>query len=233
MVAFSSKNLLIFMGQRPDAYTILASQNQLSPLVKQSNVPLFEHIAGAADTEFTQFLKKVLTGQLPFDNGFADAVYIETNGHPYLTVNLMVDFCDWMIVNKYSIDRTLLDATEFNAFAAQRLTIASLKRSSHYKFFLDMLGKYASEQGRRDEPWLSVITRVLQEIAKRHPKNFACTANSFEQLAEPLARSIGMTVSALETSGKISNFLEAKDGFIKPGVRLMARLAAATTLPIN
>jgi hypothetical protein len=212
---------------------ILPAQNQLSPLVKQSNVPLFEHIKGATTTEFTLFLKRVLTEQLPFDSAFSDAVYVETSGHPYLTVNMMVDFCDWMIEKNYSANRTALEASDFQSFVTDRLNVESLKRSSHYKFFVNMLGQYASEQGRRDEPWLSVITRVLQEIARKRPGNFTCTANIFQDLAEPLASSIHMTVGALETSGKVSNFLESKDGHIKPGVRLMARLAAATKLPIN
>ena len=221
------------MGQRPDAYLILPAQNQLSPLVKQYNVPLFEHIEGATGTEFTQFLRRVLTDRLPFDAGFSDAVFGETSGHPYLTVNLMVDFCDWMITNNYRINGTPLESSQFVNFVKARLTSAALKRSPYYKFFRDMLSQYASERGRIDEPWLSAITRVLQEIARKHPKAFACAINSFEQLAAPHIVSSGMTAGGLETSGTMSNFLQCKGGLIMPGVRLMARLAGAAAPQIN
>ena len=233
MVGFAAKNLLIFMGQRPDAYLILPAQNQLSPLVRQHNVPLFEHISGAQGTEFTQLLRRILTDRLTFDSGFSDSVFAETSGHPYLTVNLMVDFCDWMITNHYPLNGTPLDSSRFDNFVKARLTTAALKRSPHYKFFRDMLGQYASERGRIDEPWLSAITRVLQEIARKHPRAFTCTVNGFETLAAPLVGSSGMTVSALETSGTQSNFLQYRDGQIMPGVRLMARLAAAVAPQIN
>ena len=92
MVAFSTSNLLVFLGQRPDAHAILMSQNQLSPLVRQDSFPLFEHTDGSTTSEFAQFLEKVLSG-LSMSAGFINSVYAETSGHPYLTVNLMTDFC--------------------------------------------------------------------------------------------------------------------------------------------
>lgn len=103
MVDFATRNLLIFMGQRPDAYLVLSAQNQLSPLVQQYRFPLFDHVNNARDTEFTQLLSYVLSDRLPFDASFATAVFEETSGHPYLTVNLMVDFCDWLIGTKFRI----------------------------------------------------------------------------------------------------------------------------------
>lgn len=234
MVAFASKNLLIFMGQRPDAHLILSAQNQLSPLVRQYNFPLFEHHMGAIDTEFTQLLRRVLQEEsLPFERSFSDAVYGETSGHPYLTVNLMVDFCDWLIATGFKPSTAPLDATQFENFTRDRLTPAALQRSPHYVFFHGMLAEYSSERGRDREPWLSAITNVLQEIAKKHPKIFTCSVNNFNQIAANYLHAIKMTPERFLASAAMSNFLQDKGGQVKPGVRLMARLAASVTPKIN
>ncbi|WP_423761202.1 hypothetical protein [Burkholderia sp. NLJ2] len=233
MVAFAAKNLLIFMGQRPDAHLILSAQNQLSPLVRQYNFPLFEHHAGAADTEFTQLLRRVLQEPLPFDPSFSDAIYEETNGHPYLTVNLMIDFCDWLISTGFKPGGAPLGAGQFANFTKDRLTLAALQRSPHYAFFHGMLAEYSSERGRTKEPWLSAITNVLQEMARKHPKVFACSVNSFNLIAAPYGQGIRMTPQRFLASASMSNFLRDHGGQVTPGVRLMARLAASVTPRIN
>ena len=233
MVAFASKNLLIFMGQRPDAHLVLSAQNQLSPLVRQYNFPLFEHHTGAIDTEFTQLLRRVLQEPLPFDPSFSDAVYEETSGHPYLTVNLMVDFCDWLISTGFKLGIAPLDASQFANFTKDRLTPAALERSPHYVFFHGMLSEYSSERGRAREPWLSAITNVLQEIAKKHPKIFTCSVNIFNQIAAPYGDTLQMAPQRFLASASMSNFLLDQGGQVKPGVRLMARLAASVKPRIN
>jgi hypothetical protein len=233
MVGFATKNLLIFMGQRPDAYQILSAQNQLSPLVRQYNFPLFGHIHGAFETEFTQLLKRILTEKLPFDPSFSDSVYDETSGHPYLTVNLMVDFCDWLITNDHRLNVEILESHHFVSFSKDRLVPAKLKRSPRYEFFNHMLAEYLSESGRTTEPWLSAITSILQEIARNHPIAFACTLSSFETLASPYGAATRMTPSRLLASGSLANFLLDKGGRVKPGVRLLARLAGSAAPNIN
>lgn len=233
MVAFAAKNLLVFMGQRPDAHLILSSQNQLSPLVRQYNFPLFEHYEGATDTEFTQLLRRVLQEHLQFDASFSDAVYEETNGHPYLTVNLMVDFCDWLIDTGFKTGGSPLGSDQFANFTKDRLTLAVLQRSPHYVFFHGMLAEYSSERGRSREPWLAAITNVLQEMARKHPKVFACSINSFNLIAAPYGPGIRMTPERFLASASMSNFLRDQGGQVKPGVRLMARLAASVTPRIN
>jgi len=183
MVDFATRNLLILMGQRPDAYLVLSTQNQLSPLVRQLSFPLFEHVDGASDTEFSQLLAYVLGEKLPFDTSFAAAVYEETSGHPYLTVNLMVDFCNWLIVNRYRIGATTLIGQQFADFARDRLAAPAIKRSPHYEFFHGQMAEYLSEQAREDEPWLWAIANILKSLATKHPRNFTCAVNSYEQWA--------------------------------------------------
>lgn len=233
MVDFATRNLLIFMGQRPDAYLVLSAQNQLSPLVRQLSFPLFEHVDGAPDTEFSQLLAYVLGEKLPFDTSFAAAVYDETSGHPYLTVNLMVDFCDWLIGNRYRLGANALTGQQFADFAKDRLAAAALKRSPHYEFFHGQLAEYLSEQAREDEPWLCAIANILRALATKHPRNFTCSFTSYEQWAAPIGAAVRMGAARLLTTGGQANFLRDKDGQVSPGVRLLARLAGSAAPKLN
>ncbi|MEE1878647.1 hypothetical protein V0R55_00620 [Pseudomonas soli] len=228
MVRFASKNLLIFMGQSPDAYHIFPAQNQLSPLVKQHHFPLFEHHVGAADSEFGQFLKKVLTQNLQYTSSFIDAVYAETSGHPYLTVNLMVDFCDWLTINNVAAASSL-DANRFDQFAKARLTLSVLSRSPYYPFFKYQFSGYLSDQTRKSELWLYAVARVLHQIGLKHPRALSCPIARYNELATQSLAGSTTTPQVLLVSGTRSNFLKHDDGHVKPAVRLMARLAACST----
>lgn len=233
MVDFATRNLLIFMGQRPDAYLVLSAQNQLSPLVRQLSFPLFEHVEGVADSEFSQLLRYVLTDKLPFDASFAAAVYEETSGHPYLTVNLMVDFCDYLIGNGYRLSEVALNRQQFVDFTRDRLAPAALKRSPHYEFFNGQMAEYLSEQARTDEPWLSAIATTLRTLAIKHPKNFTCAFSSYEQWGAPFGALARMTAARLLTTGAKANFLKDTGGQVSVGVRLLARLAGAAAPRLN
>lgn len=233
MVDFATRNLLIFMGQRPDAYLVLSAQNQLSPLVRQLSFPLFEHVEGATDTEFSQLLTHVLGEKLPFDTSFASAVYDETSGHPYLTVNLMVDFCDYLIGNRYRLGGIALTGQQFADFTKDRLAVAALKRSPHYEFFHGQMAEYLSEQARDDEPWLCAIATILRTLAAKHPKNFTCAFSSYEQWAASISVAARMSAARLLTTGTQANFLKDTDGQVSAGVRLLARLAGAAAPKLN
>lgn len=205
----------------------------MSPLVQQYRFPLFEHISNAGDTEFTQFLAYVLSEKLPFDASFATAIFQETSGHPYLTVNLMVDFCDWLIVNQYRLSEAQLSAQQFTHFVKDRLTPAALKRSPHYEFFHNQMAEYLSEQARADEPWLFAIANILDRFAKKHTKTFTCTFNTYEQWAATVVVSMPMTPARLLTTGSQANFFEDEDGQVSPRIRLLSRLAGSASPTIN
>ncbi|HCR2012818.1 TPA: hypothetical protein ONC52_004712 [Enterobacter asburiae] len=233
MVRFSAKNLLIFMGQRPDAFYILPAQNQLSPLVKQHNFPLFEHFAGSTDSEFSQFLRKVLSPKLPFTPSFIDAVYSETSGHPYLTVNLMVDFCDWLIESNSMNSEIILDGNIFQSFSKVRLTIATLSRSTFYQFFQSQLNGYIGGGENKDELWLYAITKVLNQIARKHPKVLSCPIARYNEIALQSVGKSTINPSMLLSTGLMSNFLKTDGGYVKPAIKLMARLAACSKMEIK
>jgi hypothetical protein len=225
MVSFAARNLFILMGQRPDAHYILSSQNQLSPLARQHGFPLFAHQGGGRDSEFSQFLRRVLTPSLPFSPAFADSVFEETGGHPYLTVNLMVDLCDWLIENEVKEESLELEPVMLSSFIQERLSPTALQRNPHYGFFQSMLNEYLGEAARKHEPWLHAITTVLKQIATRHPRALKCSLASFDAIAAPLGPVVRMTPSQLLTSANMANFLRTSAGQVEPAIRLMARLA--------
>ena len=233
MVAFSIENLLILLGQRPDAHCIVMSQNQLSPLVKQDAFPLFYHDVRGTKTEFTEFISRVLTEKLPFAPSFADALYNLTAGHPYLTVNVLVDFCQWLIENNVQAGALDLTSAELHTFSQERLTPPALRGSPYYGFFQKMLAEYLSEKARTHEPWLYAVTTVLQRLCREHPRALATSVPKYGELANDVAPLAGLTVEQLLTTASLANFLSRVDGRVRPAIPLMGRLAAAAVAEIN
>lgn len=232
MLAFATKNVLLFMGQRPDAHQILLSQNQLSPNIRQHAFPLFTHSVEGS-SEFSQLVWRVLTDRIPSSQSFDDAVYRETRGHPYLTVNVLVDFCDWAIEERINLASTELSGAQFERFASVRLIQSRLQRSSYYVLFHGMLAEFLSEQSREQEPWLYAVTNVLRDLVKKHPKKLSCSLASFESLARSSADILGAAPSRLLASAAMANFLLERDGLVSPAIPLMARLAASIEPRIN
>lgn len=233
MVSFARTNLLILMGQRPDAHYIALGQNQLSPLVQQDRFPLFEHYLGGLETEFAQFVGKVLSDKLPFTSGFVDSTFAETSGHPYLTVNLLVDLCDWLISRQTPLEGLQADADLFETFTRERLTLGALQRSRHYPFFQHMLSEYLGELARKREPWLHAVATVLRRIGADHHRTFSCGLQRFREISEDVAQVAGVGPDQLLTSAGMANFIETSGGQVSPSIRLMARLAASVQPRVN
>lgn len=233
MVAFSVDNLLILLGQRPDAHCIVMSQNQLSPLVRQDAFPLFEHQAEGSDTEFTKFLSLVLSPKIPFGPSFTDAVYGVTAGHPYLTVNLLVDFCQWLVENNTPADGIRLTRADFGRFADERLTPAALRSSSYYGFFQRMLAEYLGEMARKREPWLYAVSSVLQRVCREHPRALATSVPKYKEMAGDVAALTGLTPGQLLATASQANFLATDGGRVRPAIPLMGRLAAVAVAEVN
>ena len=232
MVAFSTSNLLVFLGQRPDAHAILMSQNQLSPLVRQDSFPLFEHINGSTTSEFARFLEKVLSG-LGMSAGFIDSVYEETSGHPYLTVNLMIDFCDWLIASHRRTSGLRLEPADMDGFTRDRLNTAVLQRSAFYSTFQQMIADSLSEAIRAKEPWLHAVTLVIQQICKKHQRALSCSEPRYREIASDTARSINLSPGQLLQGATMANFLASQGGQVRPAIRIFGRLAAVAVVEVN
>lgn len=226
IVAFATENMIIFMGQKPDAYYILPAQNQLSPLVKQHSFPLFEHHLNATDGEFPKFLKRVLTEKLPFNADFCNGVFEETSGHPYLTVNLMVDFCDWLIKTDFYTSERVLDKSIFEAFVKRRLTVDELSKSHFYQFFQTMLNQYLGEYGKKEDYWLYLTAKILKTIATKHPRVISCSAVDYVANAKQAGLFTVAEANQFLSAATMANFLRKDGSVVKPGIKIMARLAA-------
>jgi hypothetical protein len=228
MVEFSLENLLILIGQRPDAHYIVMDQNQLSPYVRLTPFPLFEHAAMATSSEFTSLLRKILTERVTFEPAFADAVFAETSGHPYLTVNLMVDFFQWLIDIRRRASELRLAATDFAEFSVSRLTLRAIGHSTNYEFFRNFIGESLGDDSRRHTPWLNVMCSTIRQICQEDPETLSCPRSRFETIATAAGRPYNWDAEYILNTGKSGNFLEPSGNAVGPAIRIFGRIAAVT-----
>jgi hypothetical protein len=227
MVSFSKNNLLVFIGQRPDAHYILMDQNQLSAYVQQDSFPLFVHNTSDLSSEFCELLRKIFTEAVIFDPSFADSFYTETSGHPFLTVKLAVLFFDWLIENKRPINKLHLTSDDFSSFAKYKLTSKSIGLANEYEFFKHAISEAIGPNGMKSTPWLHYIYSVMKQIVIDNPKSFRCTYDDFERIVSSLnaKNSYSFTPEQLLTTGVAANFFSYNNKFIGPKIKLLARIA--------
>ncbi|WP_433495478.1 hypothetical protein ACQP26_09440 [Micromonospora sp. CA-248089] len=224
MVEFSRENLIIFLGQQPNAHYILMDQNQLSPYVQQDSFPLFDHKQGEPREEFAQLIRKVLTNPVNPDASFVDAVYRETAGHPYLTVSILSGLVDWLIEEKRPVNKLELTRDDFDQFAATRLRPAAVSLNRDYGIFHEAAREALSEAGRQRSPWLHEVYAVLRAVARSSPETLRCTRRDFEEIAAQV--SDGIDAGRLLATSSDSNFLAYDDQHVWPRIRLLGRIAA-------
>lgn len=230
-VSFSRDNLVVFLGQQPTAHHIFMDQNQLSPYVLQDQFPLFRH--SSPYDEFPELLSRILTARVIFDDGFARRVFAETAGHPYMTVNLMVDLVDWLIAGERRTDRLSLTKSDFDEFAIAQLTKSKLVESASYQFFRDaVIGEALGAMGKRQSPWLHAVYGCMREICLESPVSLSITRSDFSALFNHLGYAqLGITPEYLLTTAASSNFFEYDSLRVSPKIRLLGRLA--TVAPIK
>jgi hypothetical protein len=224
MVEFSRGNLIIFLGQQPNAHYILMDQNQLSPYVQQDSFPLFTHQQGEPLEEFAQLVRKVLTYPVNPDASFVGAVHEETAGHPYLTVSLLSGLVDWLIDEKRPVNRLELTREDFDTFAATRLTAGAVSLNRDYEIFHEAAREALSEAGRQQTLWLHQVYGVLRAITRSSPDSLQCTRQEFDEIAASV--SSGIDTGRLLATASDSNFLVYDDRHVRPRIRLLGRIAA-------
>lgn len=227
MVEFGHSNVLILVGQRPDAHYILMDQNQLSAYVKQDQFPLFEHQPGT-ESEFGLLVRKALSERLDQSPGFVDRCYVETGGHPYLTVTLLVCLCDWLTSSRRPITSSGLDEAIYDEFWAAHQRERAFGLNAEYKFFQNAASQALSARGKAKDPWLHYEYAVLRHIGLESPSELACTREQVESfLVQRSANSHGLTADHLLGSGRDSNFFLLNDDIVRPKIPLLARIAAS------
>lgn len=227
LVAFTRDNLLIFMGQQPDAHWILTDQNQLSPVLSQDAFPLFAHdpVATSA-SEFHELVQKVMSSHAELDPGFVAEVYAETGGHPFLTCKLLVSFWDWLIANERPASSLAPVRPElFREFAESCLDHSSVAHNHHYDMFKRAAADHLSPNGRRQVPWLHSVYSSMRSLVLESPDTFSLPVDDFLVLAE--RGCVGISPEDLLSTASRANFLMIDSGVVHPRIRLLGRIAAA------
>lgn len=229
LVSFSHENLLIFMGQQPNAHFILMDQNQLSPVVQQDSFPLFTHDPASRSTgEFYELLGLALSGYIELDDDFVTRVYEETGGHPFLTVKLLISFMDWLIATKRPISCLAPVRPElFSEFTRSNLDSITILNNPNYDFFKGIASKHLSPLGRTSDPWLHSVYSALRAIVLCSPDSLSLSLDDYTAVLAPDC--VGVSPYELLSTATRANFLILQDGMVSPRIPLLARIASAVT----
>ncbi len=225
LAEFAQSNLLVLLGQRPDAHFILMEQNQFSPLVRHEAFPLFDHAPSSQTSEFCDLLQKTLTFHVPFDLSFANKVFAETQGHPYLTVSMLRDLLAYLISEENWTSSSTLSAIDFERYAPHGFSESHLRRSKYYMFFRKMVAGYLASNTMRSQPWLFAVHDMMNVLARTNVE-MTCSEFEFGTIFESRGLSgLGLNPNDLMDNAINGNFLAMQDGFISPRVPIIARLA--------
>lgn len=230
-VEFATENLLILLGQQPNAHFIFMDQNQLSAYVQQEPYPLFSHEAGSHDSEFHELVRRTFQKTLRFDTSFVDSIFEETGGHPFLAINLLRDFVDWLIQQKVIPGNMLLTRELFREYGTHGLTLSAIGRSRHYHYFRAAASEALSVEGIEHSPWIHVAYKLLRHLALNNVTN--SISMSYDNIAEYLASTLtnvhlsSYTGDSFLASASESNFIEFSGEQVKAKIPLLARISAA------
>jgi hypothetical protein len=233
MVVFARDHLLVFLGQQPDAHYILMDQNQLSPYIEQDPFPLFRHEIGVYTTEFTELVQKILTERVVTREGFVDAVYDETGGHPYLTANVLTEFVEWLIDTDRKLGDLVVGPHDFRTFGNSRLVPKRISLTQEYQFFRQAVAGALSDEARAQTPWLHAIYSCLQGMCSGRGA-LGCSRREFAQLIrERGLGELGFTAEMLLSTGRQANFLLFNHQRVWPRIRILGRISAVTPAAIT
>ena len=230
LMSFSHDNLLVFLGQQPDAHFILMDQNQLAPYVDQEPFPLFEHVEGSATGEYAELVGKVFSGRIEFTGAFMDALFLEAAGHPFLTVNVLWEFVDWLIEEQRPQVGLRVDEGDFKEFARRKLSLGAISLSLDYDLFREAATSALSEQSFLRSRWLYVAYWIVRLIATEYPRAFRLKRGEFDLLTKQIPVPDGYdlpTSTEILRSTAQANFLSFDDRFVWVKIRVLGRIAAS------
>ena len=228
LVEFARDNLLILMGQQPDAHFILMDQNQLAPYVEQDPFPLFTHVTGKKSGEFAALVRKIFSDQIEYDTGFLDSLHNETAGHPFLTANTLCVMGDWLIEQRRSGDRLVLQRDDFVRFRDMQLRPRKMMQSQDYSFFREAARQALGRLGYESNIWLFAVYWMVRELSKRGGKEMMVSRGELPGIMEsiPAPGPLPEADEILRTASQ-ANFLHYTDDRVSVKIRTLGRLAAA------
>lgn len=232
LVEFATENLLVLLGQQPNAHFIFMDQNQLSAYVQQEPYPLFTHEPDASAGEFWDLVGKVFQNTLKYDTSFANSVFEETGGHPFLTVNLLRELVDWLISRRVIPSSVLLTRTSFEQFSVERLDGRSIGMSRHYDYFREAATEALSADGASETPWIHAVYDLLRLLGSSGKgERLALHRDHVEQTMTKVLTRINLanfTYESFLASAGRSNFVEIEGDEVSAKIPILARIAAAT-----
>lgn len=233
-VEFATENLVILLGQQPNAHFIFMDQNQLSAYVQQEPYPLFSHENNSHESEFHELVRRTFQKTLSFDNSFVDSIYEETGGHPFLAINLLRDFVDWLIARKVIPNSTPLTGVLFKEYAVHGLTHTAIGRSRHYHYFRSAASEAMSQESMMISPWIYVAYKLLRHLALEYYSQSVAVEQSAiqEYVTSTLAEAnlSSYTTDSFLASAAESNFIELSNDEIRAKIPILARISAAVGL---
>jgi hypothetical protein len=231
LTSFSRDNLLVLLGQQPSAHQIMMDINPLSPLVHQDAYPLFQHHpdSGGA-SEFSMLMDRILGSSARAEPSFVDAIYNETQGHPWLTVSLMVELVEWLIACEKPSNPLILSRLDAEQFAIARLGADHISGTATYGFFLEAIAQATSQLGRGQNEWLYSVYTAMRAVCDASPEHMRCTRAEFDHICSTNGPGkYFATPPSLLLMAKQANFLSFDEEFVWPTIRLLGRLAKATS----
>ena len=230
LMTFSYDNLLVFLGQQPDAHFILMDQNQLAPYVQQDSFPLFEHAPKTTTGEFSELVRKILRNRMDCSAGFLDALYAETAGHPYLTANVLGEFVEWLIEKRRPQLGLRVRDADFKDFTGHKLNPDRILLSPDYDFFRHAATEAMSAQGYRNNRWLFTAYWVLRELSNDPSGVFRVERAGFPELMRRIPVPQGEPTpdcNEILRSASRANFLSFDDDWVRVRIPTLGRIAAA------
>ncbi len=230
LMEFSLNNLLVFLGQQPDAHFILMDQNQLAPYVEQESFPLFEHRKGTITGEFAELIRKIFGGRIECSAQFMDAVFEETAGHPFLTANVLGEFVDWLIEQKRPQHGLRVDGKDFTKFTRSKLGMDRISLSSDYEFFRSAAAAAMSAQGYNGDPWLYTIYWVLRLLNDADATNLRIKLSEFEDLISGIPNPGNQplpTKNEILRTASHGNFIRVDKQWVGAKIKTLSRIAAS------
>lgn len=236
LTSFSRRNLLVLLGQRPDAYSVLMSQNQLAPNVEQDSFPLFAHQSGTKTGEFSDLLRRILPGNtIRYTTGLLDVLFRETAGHPFLTVAVLREFIGWLINDRQPRIGVTVTEEDFAGFTDARLDRNGIMISDEFEILRGAAANALSMWSYRDEPWLYAVYWTLRKLAGE--STFSVRESEFRDViadvpvpqmlrTEGADEGIPTWAEVLRTATK-SNFLSRDGDRVKIKIPTLGRIAAA------
>ena len=225
LLAFSMHNLVVFLGQQPDAHFVLMDQNQLAPYVKQEAFPLFEHRVNTTSGEFAEFIGRVFGGRLEFSPGFADELFEEVAGHPWLTVNVLVAFVEWLIERRWSASDAV-DDHDFVRFREAKLDDGGVALQPEFAFFRDYITRNMSTRAFKTNPWVYAVYWILHYLGEG-----SVDKDGFRALVDRVPKPNGREIrpwTEILMQAAMANFLSFDGKSVSSRIRILGRLAASS-----